>query len=325
MEQNSMNKKHIGQKNFAEYWAMILLEAWKKSWDKWGMWGIIFPGIVSLATVWIVNREKPLDVILGENWILYAAIFMLLYIVTVVFFILKEPVFVYNDDQICILQLRNEIRDLESELPNILFGEPKYIEVNRCVNDYGANSFIAKQISPKTPFYLFCIDFRNKPINPKGSDALGVQALLEFYGDNDEKCREYFGRWINMPERVLNENHRYIDLPSDGMTEKCLGIMYISGKSGNDFYLLDSDVVDNAPEGAVLNPPFLLSGKYTLVVNISGRNFSELSPKVYEVQSLKDERLIFAERKDSKKWLQKIENDKKKLARMWSSVNQSET
>jgi hypothetical protein len=97
-----------------------------------------------------------------------------------------------------------------------------------------------------------------------------------------------------------------------------LGIAVIDN-NGNEFFLLDSSIVDNRSDGIVWHRPHLLAGKYTVVVTISGENFSEIS-KVYEIQNLKDERLIFKEKEDSKEWLRKIEDDKKKLAKMWSSV-----
>lgn len=216
-------------------------------------------------------------------------------------------------------EMSKEISSLKNRKPRIVFGEPKCIEISQKINDYGVNSFIEKQISPSTDFYLFCIDFINSPQEKENSDALGVQAFLEFYDENDDKQYSYFGRWIEMPERKLNEKHRYTDIPSDGRTSSRLGIMYISGKGGNEAYLLDSDTVDNAPEGMVLNPPFLSKGKYTLVVNISGRNFQEVS-RIYDIQNLKGERLIFSEKKNADKWIRKIEDDKKELAKLWNSL-----
>jgi len=217
------------------------------------------------------------------------------------------------------VDMSREISYLKSKRPRIIFGEPKCIKVSRNINDYGANSFIAKQMSPKTDFYLFCVDFINSPIEKDNNDALGVQAFLEFYDESNSRCYTYFGRWIDMPERTLNEKHRYADIPSDSRTTKRLGIMYVSGERGNNAYLLDSDIVDNAPEGMVLNPPFLLAGKYSLVISISGRNFPEIS-KVYEIQNSKDAMLIFSEKKNSDKWLKKIADDKKKIAKLWSSI-----
>ncbi len=214
--------------------------------------------------------------------------------------------------------MEQEINTLKSKHPKVLFSEPKCVEItSEQIDLYGRKSLLGSLISCRQ-FYMFCIDFFNKPTVPSGQDAIDAQVLIEFYDKDDERKTHYLGRWIDKPEIGFGVKHEKKNIMCNSANGEILGIAIIENK-GDDLFLLDSGVVDNRSDGSIWNPPHLLAGKYTLIVTIFGKNFPKIS-KVYDVQNLRDERLVFAEKKDGVRWLKKVENDRRKLSRIWSSM-----
>lgn len=166
-----MNEKTLIEISFSQYWKEIFVTAWRKSWDKWGMWGIIFPALASLLFAVITNWGKPLAVIFGENWILYVLIFVGLYILTTGYFVLKEPVTVHNKQQKDIQDLKTR---LESRKAKIEIGEyysPSYGQAtkvgisieNKDESDLVPNVKIIGNVTQTKRYYT---DVDIDPLNP---------------------------------------------------------------------------------------------------------------------------------------------------------------
>lgn len=134
-----MSDKTSVEVNFFQYWTMILVESWKKSWDKWGMLGIILPAFVSLSFAVITNWGKSISQILGENWILYGLLFIGFYILTVGLFVFIEPVTVFNKQR---KQIQNLEERLETKKANIEIGE-------YCFPSYGQATKVGISIENK--------------------------------------------------------------------------------------------------------------------------------------------------------------------------------
>jgi hypothetical protein len=105
------------------------------------------------------------------------------------------------------LDLNHEINTLRSKFPNIVFSEPKHIEITpEQVDLYGEKSLIGS-LALHGKIHLFCIDFFNRPVITIGNDAMGAQVTIEFYDKDDDGKASYLGRWIDMPEQSFGIKH----------------------------------------------------------------------------------------------------------------------
>lgn len=314
-----MNNKDVSQISFSQYWKEIFCESWSKSWEKWGMLGIIFPAIVSLLFTLIINWGKSLSVILGEHWMLYGFIFIVLYLVTVAFFVFKEPVIVHNSNQIIISKLNKEISEMKSLLPNVVMMSYGMDTVLTKINQYGANSFLGRFLN--TDRRLLYIDFVNNPEKKNSNHAIGVSVYIKYYDEDGSKLRwEHFGRWTEMPETVF-EKHIKTNISPDGEAgKKRLGIGYYDFGGNGTLILLDSETTDLNENGIINGSDiqYLDIGKYFIVASVSGENIQNISPLVFEIEVGKQKMLRFEKKENTDEFLKKINKRQNESSKIWN-------
>lgn len=84
------------QKGVWKYWQEILFAAWKKSLEALGWWGFFIPAAASFGATILWNRGEPLSKIFTGEWMLEIGLFVGFYIILLGFFVLREPVIIYN-------------------------------------------------------------------------------------------------------------------------------------------------------------------------------------------------------------------------------------
>ncbi|MBI5353554.1 MAG: hypothetical protein HZB50_13010 [Chloroflexi bacterium] len=315
-----MNNKDVMQTGFARYWKDILFKSWQKSWEKWGMLGIIFPAIVSFLYAFITNWGKSLSAIFGEHWILYCFLFIVLYLITVGFFVLKEPVIVYNNDQKTIFGLNEEISEMKSILPNVIPFSCGIDTILTNINQYGANSLLGRYLN--TDRRLLYIDFINKPKKQNNNQAIGVSVYLKYYDKDGNKInREHFGRWIEMPETKF-EKHIKTNISSDGEAgRKRLGIGYYDIGGNGALTLLDAKTTDLNENGIISGSDiqYLSVGKYFVVASISGENVQNGSPLLFEIEVGNKKVLEFKQNENSGIFFKMIKEVEARSPLLWNS------
>ena len=214
------------------------------------------------------------------------------------------------------IKSKKEIKDLKDKSPNVIFKDSGFLELTISdIDIYGKSSLVGMFLS-KDPIYLFYLSFSNLPKLKNINTALGAEVLIKIIDNNYQCINSYLGRWIDTPEKEFGVIHKKKDLACSDYDQGRLGVAILGGK-GDDFKILNSDLTDNRSDGTIWNMPILSPGKYSLIAIISGENF-ENKTKVYDLQNLKDDRLIFNEKKDQRKYLKRFQKENKKNNKIWS-------